>query len=244
MWRSIDFHDYCYQPFRDLEDMCKRAVDRSKGNLVNINIEHFATDYLLECKTERSSHIRRLRLVSCHWVSDKGLCKAVKKLAFMEELDISYCSSSAAALIVVGRRCLHLKSFKYNKQDRCRYGFTNMYGSRDNAAKAIAKNMHELRHLHLFGNKLTNCGLEAILDSCPHLESLDLSHCFSVSLQGDLEKRCAKQIKHIQQPKDSTQDCYDVYHKSALYDDSDEDDPSESSYSDSMSDGDYVYQLE
>ncbi|GKV32063.1 hypothetical protein SLEP1_g40694 [Rubroshorea leprosula] len=53
MWRSIDFHDYCYQPFRDLEDMCKRAVDRSKGNLVNINIEHFATDYLLECKTER-----------------------------------------------------------------------------------------------------------------------------------------------------------------------------------------------
>ncbi|GLT65003.1 hypothetical protein SLA2020_374600 [Shorea laevis] len=53
MWRSIDFHDYCYRPFRDLEDMCKRTLDRSKGDLVNINIEHFATNYLLECKTER-----------------------------------------------------------------------------------------------------------------------------------------------------------------------------------------------
>ncbi|GKV32060.1 hypothetical protein SLEP1_g40692 [Rubroshorea leprosula] len=129
----------------------------------------------------------------------KGLCKAAKKLALVEELDISYCCSialveeldisyccsiSAAALIVVDRRCPHVKSFKYNKQDRYHYGFTNTYVSRDKTAKAIAQNMHELRHLHLFGNKLTNCGLEAILDGCPHLKSLDLRHCFNVSLQG------------------------------------------------------------
>ncbi|GLT85709.1 hypothetical protein SLE2022_038890 [Rubroshorea leprosula] len=166
--------------------MCMHAVDRSNGELVDINIEHFGTDELLAYIADKSSHIRRPRLVSCHEVSDKGLCKAAKKLALLEELDISYCRISAVALIVVGRHCPHLKSFKYNKQDRDRHRFTNMDSSRDKAAKAIAQNMHELLHLQLFGNKLTNCGLETILDGCPHLKSFDLRHCSNVSLQGNL----------------------------------------------------------
>ncbi|KAJ4705054.1 F-box protein SKIP19-like [Melia azedarach] len=48
--------------------------------------------------------------------------------------------------------------------------------------------MHGLRHLQIFGNKLTNNGLQAILDGCPLLQSLDLRQCFNVSLGGNLEK--------------------------------------------------------
>ncbi|KAL6198452.1 hypothetical protein ACLB2K_028241 [Fragaria x ananassa] len=49
-WRKIDMHndgdleDMDY----DLEEMCRHAVVRSAGNLVDINIEYFGTDELLE----------------------------------------------------------------------------------------------------------------------------------------------------------------------------------------------------
>ncbi|GKV32052.1 hypothetical protein SLEP1_g40685 [Rubroshorea leprosula] len=198
-----DLHDMNY----DLEKMCMQAVDRSNGELVDINIEHFGTDELLAYIADTSSHIRRPRLVSCHEVSHRGLCKAAKKPALLEELDISYCSISAVALIVVGRHCPHLKSFKYNKQDRDRHGFTNMDSSRDKAARAIAhkicmncsQNMHELLHLQLFGNKLTNCGLETILDGCPHLKSFDLRHCSNVYKVGHFVCHCLR-IKISQKP--------------------------------------------
>ncbi|XP_074267273.1 putative F-box protein At4g05475 [Silene latifolia] len=38
-------------------------------------------------------------------------------------------------------------------------------------ALAISKNMPELRHLQIIGNSLTDVGLRAILDGCPHLQS-------------------------------------------------------------------------
>ncbi|XP_066323490.1 putative F-box/LRR-repeat protein 23 [Miscanthus floridulus] len=46
--------------------------------------------------------------------------------------------------------------------------------------------MHGLRALQLFGNGINNEGLETILDSCPHLESLDIRHCFSVDMDETL----------------------------------------------------------
>ncbi|CAB4276533.1 unnamed protein product [Prunus armeniaca] len=66
--------------------------------------------------------------------------------------------------------------------------------------------MHGLRHLQLGQNQLTNDGLREILDSCPHLESLDLRHCFNLNLEGDLGKRCTEQIKQLRLPNDSSDD--------------------------------------
>ncbi|KAF5471844.1 hypothetical protein F2P56_008609 [Juglans regia] len=66
--------------------------------------------------------------------------------------------------------------------------------------------MSELRHLQLFGNKLTNDGFKAILDGCHHLESLDLRQCFNVNLTGNLGRRCAERIKDLRSPCDSIDD--------------------------------------
>ena len=44
----------------------------------------------------------------------------------------------------------------------------------EDEALAIAETVPGLRHLQLFGNRMTNDGLKAILDGCPQLESLDL----------------------------------------------------------------------
>jgi hypothetical protein len=146
-----------------------------------------------------SSQLKRLRLVRCHDISDEGLSEVAAKLPLLEGLDISYSSSlSKEALEDVGRCCPHLKSLKFNSR--------GLYFQFDEEALAITENMSELRHLQLFGNKLTNDGLQAILDGCPHLESLDLRRCVNVSLVGNLGRRCAEQIKDLQRPDDSTDD--------------------------------------
>ncbi|KAL1214646.1 putative F-box protein [Cardamine amara subsp. amara] len=64
--------------------------------------------------------------------------------------------------------------------------------------------MPELRHLQHFGNILTNVGLNAILDGCPHLVHLDLRKCFNINFAGDFEKRCFERIKDVKRPNDST----------------------------------------
>lgn len=48
LWRVIDMHNSGdLNSFDHLEIMCKHAVDRSCGQLVEINIEHFGSDELL-----------------------------------------------------------------------------------------------------------------------------------------------------------------------------------------------------
>ncbi|KAH0855955.1 hypothetical protein HID58_084216, partial [Brassica napus] len=76
----------------------------------------------------------------------------------------------------------------------------SLHDCNDEEAPGIAESMPELRHIQLFGNILTNTGLTAILDGCPHLEHLDLRKCFNVRLEGDLEKRCSERIKDLKTP--------------------------------------------
>ncbi|GLT85706.1 hypothetical protein SLE2022_038870 [Rubroshorea leprosula] len=242
MWRSIDMRNPgdLYDMDHVLEQMCMHAVDRSNGDLVDINIEYFGSDELLAYIADRSSGLRRLRIACCSCISDEGLREAASKLTLLEELEITYCCPyiSADALEVVGRCCPRLKSFKFNKKVYMRPHIES-----DEDAQVIAQNMHELRHLQLLGNKLTNCGLQAILDGCPHLQSLDLRQCFNVILRGDLEKRCTERIKHLWRPQDSTEGFeYDTtsYDFGSPY----EDYPSGPSDISLMSDDDYDYELE
>ncbi|XP_010266877.1 PREDICTED: putative F-box/LRR-repeat protein 23 isoform X2 [Nelumbo nucifera] len=206
LWRCIDMRevqDYYHTDYdvENLEKMALNAIDRSDGQLIEFSAEHFTTDKVLERITDKSSPLRCLRLVSCYKISDEGLMEAAKKLPLLEELQLSYCSISEEALEAVGNSCPQLKSFRLN----C-HGYRSPHIESNEEAHAISKSMPELRHLHLFGNKLNNDGLQAILDGCLYLESLDLRQCFNVDLAGDLGKRCGEMIRHLRPPNDSTDD--------------------------------------
>lgn len=131
----------------------------------------------------------------------------------MEELSLISTDISKEAIAYAGQYCPMLRSYKFNKRG---WRHDNI-GHTDEEAIAVAKNMTQLRHLQLIGNNITNKGLQAILDGCPHLVSLDLRRCFNINLDAIIGKRCSEQIKDLKLPEDSTDD-YDYHIVSPDYD--------------------------
>ncbi|XP_047309302.1 putative F-box/LRR-repeat protein 23 [Impatiens glandulifera] len=225
LWRSIDMHsNYSYHIITCcsttrinrtryvMNDMIKHAIDRSCGQLIDIKLEkHFNVD-ILKYLTYRKNQLKRLQIVSCKKVTNKGLSKATKNMSSLEELHIYFGNITNAGLKNIGRNCPRLKSLTFDHQGR-------------SIPTAIAKSMPELRHLSLFGNQISNRDLEAILDGCPHLESLDLRECFKLDLYGmPLGLRCSSSIKTLLLPNDSIADYQYGSSINRLYDTDDDDD--------------------
>lgn len=128
-----------------------------------------------------------------------------KNLPLLEELELPYTRIFGKGIEIAGRCCPHLKKFTLNQR---RYGYSRNPRC-DKQALAIAKSMPELRHLQLFGNRMTITGLKAIIDNCRHLEYLDLRQCYGlceVLEEAEFGRRLRQQIKHVRFPQDSTED--------------------------------------
>ncbi|XP_018815244.1 putative F-box/LRR-repeat protein 23 [Juglans regia] len=197
MWRTLYMgyvQDSWNMPY-DLEYMCRHAVDLSCGQLLGIIVGRFCTDNLLKYITGSSSELRYLGLSRCWKISDKGFSEAAANIPLLEKLELSYCSTIQNFLEAVGRSCPHLKSLKLRSEV---YWGDNPFKGCDLSAVAIAENMPGLVSLLLDGNKLTNDGLQAILDGCPDLQSLELWRCRHVSLEGDFGRKCSERIKNLQ----------------------------------------------
>ncbi|XP_057797751.1 putative F-box/LRR-repeat protein 9 isoform X2 [Salvia miltiorrhiza] len=171
MWRVVDVKNSgsCYDT-RRLGSMCRRAVDRSGGDLMDINIEYFGNDELLHYISQRSSKLKRLRLSCCKNVSGKGVSSAAKRFRELEELHILFMNQMVVEDVeAIGVECLSLRSFTLIKHDA-----VSGVGNGNDYLVAIAKVMPNLVHLRLgfFGSTITNKGYQAILDGCPRVESL------------------------------------------------------------------------
>ncbi|KAJ9560447.1 hypothetical protein OSB04_005607 [Centaurea solstitialis] len=224
MWRVICID---YPDLRLIEKnlaMCKHAVDRSQGQLIDITIGHFGIygdDELLLYIANRSSQLRRLKIKTCDTLLCKNWTEALKKFPLLEELSLYYYDISKEVVETVGCCCPLLKTLKLNKWESRFFG--DYVASCDKIAIAIGENFHELEHLELTGNQMSNIGLQVILDGCPHLKSLDLRKCRFLDLEGDLGKRCSQQIKCLKLPNNSLEGCQNADgYDSDLLDDSDD----------------------
>ncbi|KAI3873941.1 hypothetical protein MKW98_001590 [Papaver atlanticum] len=223
-WNSFDHQDY------DIEKILREALDRSSGQLVAFSMADFCNDESLAYIADRSGELRCLRLVTCYEVNCDALINLAKTSVMLEELEICHCSFTGDKidmLKTIGSVCPQIKLFRLN----CPF-FKCSDIECDDEALAIAESMPELRHLHLFGNQVTNVGLREILDGCPHVESLDLRQCFNLNLKGDLLKICRDRLIKLRLPNDSTDDYEfpgaardgsDVFSEGSYLSDSDDD---------------------
>ncbi|XP_060179306.1 F-box protein SKIP19-like [Lycium barbarum] len=206
MWRVITMGNDgdLFKITYELEVMCRHAIDRSQGELVDINLEYCATDHLLEYIAERSGKLRRLSIACCYRRVYKGFDAVAHKLPLLEELSLTHTTITPKAIEALGGSCLKLKSFELNNSFKEDFiDDSDEEYERNKEARAIAKSMPALHHLQLIGNCMSNKGLEAILTGCPHLESLDLRQCNGIWFDEDLSNKISRQIKDVKHPHDS-----------------------------------------
>jgi len=152
--------------------------------------------------------LKSLQLSLCDGVSNEGLADAIRGFPQLEELDITFCSLYGNVCESVGKACPQLKCFRLNERwNVVERGFAAYEEGMDDDTEAlgIANNMPELKDLQLIGNNLTNDGLMAILNHCPHLESLDIRQCFNLRMDDAVKSRCAG-IRDLKLPHDPISD--------------------------------------
>ncbi|KAL4389586.1 hypothetical protein HN51_010497 [Arachis hypogaea] len=203
LWRTIDMCNLgrAKHEAYDLSKMCRHAVDRSRGQLVDFEVQSFGPNDLLNYILDSGCHLRCLCLVQCNlrWEFPE-LSKMAPKLSVLEELDLTFCRISVLQLETIGQSCPLLRSLKWRRGG-------SIFGG-NKAAYIISRNMPLLRHLELYDDPLNHKGLFAILKGCPHLEYLDLQNCHHLKLQGKLRRKCVRRIKNLRYLDASTQDYY------------------------------------
>ncbi|XP_016442591.2 putative F-box/LRR-repeat protein 23 [Nicotiana tabacum] len=203
MWRVIDMWNYdgpYIQPYH-LEEMCRHAIVRSQGEVVDIRLSFFATKELLFYVAERS---RKLKKLSITWycyskLQREGFIKVVQKLPSLEELSLIDATITAKAFEALERSWSWFKSLELKKIS----SITKSSDEINEEALAIAQSLPALRRLQLIRNYMTNEGLQAILDGCPNLVSLDMRGCFNVRLDKVLSSKSSRHIKDVKLPHNS-----------------------------------------
>ncbi|KAK9066242.1 hypothetical protein SSX86_013563 [Deinandra increscens subsp. villosa] len=209
MWKVIHMHKFLVpNGKRAFQEMCKHAVDRSQGQLLDLTIKGFCDEGLLQYVFERSSQLRRVEIIFCLENIFEQWGEGLKNLPLLEELSVG--DISTEDIEAAGRYCPLLKTLKVNQakimllypdDDADDDGYWEDL-IQNEIALAIGKNLPRLTHLELIRNSMNNNGLRAILDGCRHLESLDLRGCEYLDLKRDLGKRCSRQIKDLKLPHD------------------------------------------
>ncbi|XP_042752628.1 putative F-box/LRR-repeat protein 9 isoform X2 [Lactuca sativa] len=216
MWKVIDMRKQVYRWSMnfDIETLITKLVDLSCGELIDFSVKGgFEIIPILDYAVQRSSKMKRLYIQSCdHDLVSGGFIWAIKKLPQLEEFHLSCTYPSAKEIELIGQNCPLLKSFAMNQY--CQRP------QNDDTALAIANNMPGLRHLQVIGNSMTKIGLQAILNGCPHLESLDLRMCYYLRLGGKFGKVCMERIRDLKRPHDSMEnhELHQEYDECDIYD--------------------------
>ncbi|XP_071729244.1 putative F-box/LRR-repeat protein 23 [Rutidosis leptorrhynchoides] len=182
--------------------MSKHAVDRSQGQLVDITFPKFKTkenDEFLLYVADRASQLKRLTMSCSSWgYGLKRLPEALKKFPLLEELTLYSVIVFTQIIESLARYCPLLKTLTVDHEPHG--SWNTQVPLYDGLAISIGENLHDLRHLTLLANGVSDIGLQVILDGCPHLESLDLTMCWNINLKGDVVKKCKEQIKCLLLP--------------------------------------------
>ncbi|XP_071688912.1 putative F-box/LRR-repeat protein 9 [Rutidosis leptorrhynchoides] len=220
MWRVIYMDNSSGTRSRLLcQEICKLAVDRSQGQLVDLSITHLVTHSLLQYISDRSSQLKRLEVIYNHGDLHGKWGAYLKKFPLLEELSLEKAHIEPKDIEDAGRYCPMLKTLKLNRMHEVDSGksYDDVQLRLSEMAITIGKSLHNLRHLELVQDSISNIGLQAILDGCYRLESLDICQCPFIDLKkDDIGKTCSEQIEDLKLPGD---DAAYRYYGDLSYDD-------------------------
>ncbi|CAL5080334.1 unnamed protein product [Urochloa decumbens] len=203
LWRRIDMRGYeelAHRSLADLDQMAVDAVLRSRGQCqafaggrasVSDGFLRFLADHIYLCWAPA---LKSLILISCgEKLSNEGLLEVIQMFPQLEELEVSKCWNvrrNKELFEVVSKACPHLKHLRHSHPSFIYCHCCTLPDGDDSEAMVIAK-MHGIRSLQFVRNILTNQGLVAILDNCPHLESLEIRRCCNIIIDDALRAKCA-----------------------------------------------------
>lgn len=204
--------------------MARVAINRSDGRMESFWAQQFVTDELLDYIGNRANSLRSIRLVACTHFWHIPLVKMLDKCPLLEEVECSYQRMTDDFFRYLGVVCPQLKRLRIHlerewydsdairrememesrrqngdidEDEESEEETAEAWEARQNVvAFVIAEGLPELRLLQMAGNRLTNKGLYAILEGCPHLECLDISDCFNLRFNDELRARCSN-LKHV-----------------------------------------------
>ncbi|CAL5007816.1 unnamed protein product [Urochloa decumbens] len=219
LWRCVDMAHHRIVEEKLISEetdvlcaMARLAVNRSGGQLKEFSEEKFLTVDLLKYIGDRSPSLKTLRLKHCY-LGREGFAEAIKKFPLLEELDLTHCNRVGNRMVSydsIGKACPHLQIFRQVNEPSA---FEEMiyfeYADRDSTradAEALGiASMPELRTLQLQRSNISNSGLTAILDGCPHLESLDVRQCLCLKIDATMRARLTS-LKSLRLPSEPTED--------------------------------------
>ncbi|CAO2200830.1 unnamed protein product [Urochloa humidicola] len=223
LWRCVDMRRRARLAYDvDLRAAARAAVTRSGGRCEAFLAEDSAgaglgyDDDFFIFLADAAPELKTLRLICCNKISALMINQVIRMLPLLEELELSlyHRGSVDDCLDGISETCPLLTRLQLN-HDRFYYFRSGPIGGCECKCTEVVR-MHGLRSLQLFANSIGNQELEAILDGCQQLESLDIRHCFNVLVDDEMWARCAR-LNTLRLPEDSMED-YDLPYDSPVRD--------------------------
>lgn len=125
-------------------------------------------------------------------VTDEAIEKYAECLPALRVLDISNCLKiTSRGIEALGRHCKLLIQLKRNMPPpEPPQGNNAAAKVVQEEALAVANTMPMLQQLELAYGLFSDPALDAVLEKCPLLRTLDILGCWNVRLEGDIEERC------------------------------------------------------
>ncbi|KAK4571676.1 hypothetical protein RGQ29_030191 [Quercus rubra] len=172
---KIPLEPYVYVDGRSdkiLTRLLKISMSLSRGNITTLifHFNLFVSDEQLTYTAERCPQLRRLVLPAWNRIKKTGICKAIRAWKDLESLTMPGIANPPYLMEEISKNCKNFRELKI--MGPCDKFF----------ASTLATYLPTLKVLSLRCSMLYKEALIIVLDSLPHLEVLNISHCLLIEV--------------------------------------------------------------